>query len=72
MSAWNDLVRRTWEHRNGVAEGFTKAYGVHRLVYFEALEDVSLAQRRERSQALAPRLEDRADREGEPGLARSV
>ena len=45
----NDLVRRTWEHRNGVIEGFTKAYGVHRLVYFEVTDDGSVAQRRERS-----------------------
>jgi putative endonuclease len=45
----NDLVRRTWEHRNGVIDGFTEAYGVHRLVYFEVTDDVSVAQRRERS-----------------------
>lgn len=45
----NDLVRRTWEHRNGVVDGFTKAYGVRHLVYFETMDDVSEAQRRERS-----------------------
>ena len=45
----NELVRRTWEHRNSVVDGFTKTYGVHRLVYFEAMDDVSVAQRRERS-----------------------
>jgi putative endonuclease len=28
----NDLVRRTWQHEEGVIDGFTKAYGVHRLV----------------------------------------
>jgi putative endonuclease len=31
----NDVVRRAWEHRNDVIEGFTRAYGVHRLVYAE-------------------------------------
>jgi putative endonuclease len=31
----SDLVKRTWQHRNDVAEGFTQRYGVHRLVYFE-------------------------------------
>jgi putative endonuclease len=31
----NDLVRRVWEHREGVVQGFTKAYDVHRLVWFE-------------------------------------
>jgi hypothetical protein len=30
----NDLVRRVWEHRQGLA-GFTARYGVTRLVYFE-------------------------------------
>jgi putative endonuclease len=31
----SDLIRRVWQHRNGVAEGFTKEYGVKRLVWFE-------------------------------------
>ena len=35
----NDLLRRAWEHRHGVTEGFTKRYGVHRLVYYEAFQD---------------------------------
>jgi putative endonuclease len=29
----NDLVRRVFEHRSEVVRGFTKRYGVHRLVY---------------------------------------
>jgi putative endonuclease len=29
------LIQRVWEHRNGLVEGFTKRYGVHRLVWFE-------------------------------------
>ena len=45
----SDLVRRTWEHKEGAVDGFTKAYGVHRLVYFEPFEDVSAAQQRERT-----------------------
>ena len=28
----NDLVRRIYEHRNGLADGFTKKYSVHRLI----------------------------------------
>lgn len=43
----NDLVRRAWEHRNGVVKGFTEKYGVHRLVYFEAFDDVRNAIQRE-------------------------
>ncbi len=31
----SNLVKRVWEHRNDATEGFTKRYGVHRLVYFE-------------------------------------
>jgi len=33
----NDLVRRTWEHRTGAVPGFTRRYGIHRLVYFETI-----------------------------------
>jgi putative endonuclease len=29
----NDLVRRVYEHREKLAAGFTKKYGVSRLVY---------------------------------------
>ncbi len=31
----SDLTRRGWQHRNSVVDGFTKRYGVQRLVYFE-------------------------------------
>jgi putative endonuclease len=31
----NDLVRRAFEHREGLVQGFTKRYGVKLLVYFE-------------------------------------
>jgi putative endonuclease len=30
-----DLVRRIYEHREGVVEGFTKTHGVKMLVYYE-------------------------------------
>ncbi len=33
----NDLVRRAWEHRTEAVPGFTRRYGIHRLVYFETL-----------------------------------
>ncbi|MES2984333.1 MAG: GIY-YIG nuclease family protein [Pseudomonadota bacterium] len=45
----NDLLRRIWEHRNGLAEGFTKKYDVHRLVYYELHTDIEHAIRREKS-----------------------
>ena len=31
----SDLVKRVWQHREGAVRGFTKTYGVHRLVWFE-------------------------------------
>jgi len=30
----SDLVKRVWEHRNNLVEGFTKRYGVHQLVWY--------------------------------------
>lgn len=38
----NDLVRRVFEHRCAAAGGFTKTYGIKRLVYFE-LHDTAYA-----------------------------
>ena len=31
----SDLVQRVWQHKNDLADGFTKQYGVHRLVWYE-------------------------------------
>jgi putative endonuclease len=31
----SDLVKRVWEHKNDLVEGFAKKYNVHNLVYFE-------------------------------------
>jgi putative endonuclease len=45
----NDLVRRTWEHREGLAEvSFTRRYGVHHLVWFEEHSDIREAILREK------------------------
>ncbi len=44
----SDLVRRVWEHRNDVVEGFTSRYGVHHLVYFEMCDDMEQAILREK------------------------
>jgi len=45
----NDLIRRIHEHKSDVVAGFTKEYGVHRLVYFESYSNVELAIQREKS-----------------------
>ena len=45
----NDLYRRVMEHREGLVTGFTKHYGVKRLVYFEEYGDIEAAIAREKS-----------------------
>ena len=37
----NDLVRRIYEHKNGMLEGFTKKYNTHKLVYVEEYNNVN-------------------------------
>jgi len=44
----NDVARRGREHREGAAPGFTKRYGVRRLVHIETFEDVRDAIHREK------------------------
>ncbi|HET7833928.1 MAG TPA: GIY-YIG nuclease family protein [Gallionella sp.] len=44
----SDLVKRAWEHKNDVVEGFTRKYGVHLLVYFEPCADMMSAIVREK------------------------
>lgn len=44
----NDLVRRVWDHRSGVVDGFTKRYRVHRLVHAEFHETMPDAILREK------------------------
>jgi putative endonuclease len=43
----NNLARRVWQHREGQLDGFTKKYGVKRLVYYEAFDNVRAAIHRE-------------------------
>ena len=45
----NNLARRVYEHREGLAEGFTKRYGIKRLVYFEAHDTIADALQREKN-----------------------
>ena len=44
----NDVIRRLQEHRDGTANGFTKRYHVHDLVYVETYENVNDAIAREK------------------------
>jgi putative endonuclease len=43
-----DLARRIQEHREGAVEGFSKRYGLKRLVYMEAHDDIRDAIHREK------------------------
>ena len=43
----SDLLKRVWEHREGVIDGFSKQYGCRMLVWFEAYDDLQEARQRE-------------------------
>jgi putative endonuclease len=45
----NNLVRRVYEHREGVVRGFTKQYGLKQLVHFERYDTPYLAIQREKN-----------------------
>jgi putative endonuclease len=42
-----NLVKRVWEHRNAVVEGFTKKHGCHHLVWYEIIGSWEAARQRE-------------------------
>ncbi len=44
----SDLVNRIWQHKNNFVEGFTKKYATHTLVFFENVEDMRSAIKREK------------------------
>ena len=45
----SDLMKRMWQHKEGMADGFTKQYSVHNLVWYEQHETSESAIKRERS-----------------------
>lgn len=44
----SNLVKRIYEHKQALVEGFTKKYNVHRLVYYETTNDINSAIHREK------------------------
>jgi putative endonuclease len=44
----SDLLKRVWEHKNKLVEGFTAKYGIDKLVYYEHFRDVGHALSREK------------------------
>lgn len=45
----SDIVKRTWEHKNAVVEGFTKKYSIKRLVHYEVFDVFEEAAKREKT-----------------------
>lgn len=43
-----DIRRRAWQHREGLVDGFSKRYGLKRLVHAERHEDIRDAIHREK------------------------
>ncbi len=44
----SDIVKRIYEHKNKVVDGFSKKYNLNKLVYYEIYEDVVSAIEREK------------------------
>ena len=44
----SDLVKRIWEHKNDLVDGFSKRYGIHNLVWYELHESMESAIQREK------------------------
>jgi|SRR3989338_9143165 len=45
----SNLIKRIYEHKNKLADGFTKKYNVNKLVYYEIFEDPENAIKREKT-----------------------
>lgn len=44
----SQLKQRIWQHKNGVVDGFSKKYHVHKLVFFEVHQSMTAAIIREK------------------------
>ena len=44
----NDLIRRVYDHKHGLVEGFTRKYGLKNLLYFEIFSEIEEAILREK------------------------
>jgi len=45
----SDLIKRMWEHKNNLVDGFTKRYSVHKLMWYELHETMISAITREKT-----------------------
>lgn len=44
----NNLIRRVYEHKNKLVEGFTSKYNIDKLVYYDCAESIISAIEREK------------------------
>lgn len=44
----SDIIKRIYEHKNKVIDGFSKKYNLNKLVYYEIYEDIVSAIEREK------------------------
>jgi putative endonuclease len=51
----NDIARRIWQHKEGLIPGFTKQYGVTKLIHVKPFESISYAVQREKNLKKWPR-----------------
>ncbi len=51
----SNLIKRIWEHKNKLADGFRSKYGVDRLVYYESAGEPHAAIQREKRMKKYPR-----------------
>ena len=61
LGVTNNIARRAFEHREGILEGFTKRYGIARLVWAEWHDDIRSAIQRERTMKHWPDWDDLYD-----------
>ena len=65
-----NLVQRIWQHKEGLAEGFTKKYKVHHLVYYEIHSDCLRSNnQRKTHQEVEPTMENKPYRAKQPPVA---
>jgi len=48
----SNLIRRVYEHKNGLVQGHTKRYGINKLVYFEVYDTAYNAIQREKKSSI--------------------
>jgi len=49
LGVTSNIIKRVWEHKNNIVEGFSKRYGIHRLVWYESHPTMESAIGREKA-----------------------